>query len=59
MALQSGRLAGEAELVATGRRVVIQNAEDLIALLQDDRRSAAEFLSSSDGPPTPGAPADS
>jgi hypothetical protein len=33
-ALDAGRLAGEVELVATGERAVVRNADELVAFLR-------------------------
>jgi hypothetical protein len=37
-ALAAGRLAGEAEVVETGERRVVRDAEDLLAFLRRPRR---------------------
>jgi len=45
-ALANGRLAGEAEIVATGERAVVRDAEDLLAFLrrgQIERRTETAF----------------
>jgi hypothetical protein len=44
-ALEAGRLAGEVEVVATGERAVVKDAEDLLAFL---RRSRPESRASTD-----------
>jgi hypothetical protein len=36
-ALAAGRLAGEAELVATGERVVVKDADELLAFVRRPR----------------------
>jgi hypothetical protein len=36
-ALAAGRLAGEAELVATGERAVVKDADDLLAFVRRPR----------------------
>jgi hypothetical protein len=44
-ALAAGRLAGEAEVVETGERTVVRDAEELVAFL---RRDAAETIAPSE-----------
>ena len=41
-ALAAGRLAGEAELVETGERAVVRNADELVAFVRGDARDIAE-----------------
>jgi hypothetical protein len=38
-ALDAGRLAGEAELVATGERVTVRDAEELLAFVRRESSS--------------------
>jgi hypothetical protein len=41
-ALAAGRLAGEAELVGTGARVVVRDAAELVAFARGDAREPTE-----------------
>jgi hypothetical protein len=41
-ALAAGRLAGEAEVVETGERVVVRDADELVAFLRGDTDEPVE-----------------
>ncbi len=47
-ALAAGRLAGEVELVDTGERAVVRNADELVALLRSKNGEAQEARGETD-----------